>query len=192
MKYLVLITSIFFNITILQAQTDVIYPTETTESIQGVIITNIENGNLIYYKKDSVINSVKASSVYRNGAYTELSEDVLTKALWKYPDNEYYSEQYTKSMSLRNLGIGLAVFGVSIGVAGYFIINKQYHPNHDPSNIGAAMYLGGGVITHVGAVLWITGGVKAINNKRALNNLKNTQNLSFGTTNNGMGFTFNF
>ena len=49
------------------------------------------------------------------------------------------------------------------------------------------MYWGGALLTDLGIVLWISGGIKSKNNKRAMELTKRNVNLSFGPTMNGVG-----
>ncbi|NQU34203.1 MAG: hypothetical protein HQ521_13305 [Bacteroidetes bacterium] len=54
------------------------------------------------------------------------------------------------------------------------------------------LYLGGAIIGDLGIVLWISGGIKASNNKDAMEKVQKSTNLSFGPTNNGVGLILKY
>jgi len=54
------------------------------------------------------------------------------------------------------------------------------------------MFLSGFVIANVGMPLFISGGIRSLNNKKAMNKIDNYPKLTFGTTNYGIGLVLNF
>lgn len=81
-------------------------------------------------------------------------------------DFKYYEKLYYKSKSNRNLGVMLTLIGVGLSTMAYFTENSNYKQ----SNVAGILLLGGGVAIDVGAFLWIYNGIKAHNNKKAMNN----------------------
>lgn len=199
MKNLILVIAILFSTIVLKAQTDIIYPVNDTVSIQGCVINDIKDGNMVFYTKDSISNVIEADGVYRNGNYIALSSDAdispvnpyKYSRLYKGHYYDYYSNLHTKALSKRNIGIGLTFFGLSAAVAGGLILRDGGY-NNITSGIIPALYFGGALIADIGTFLWISGGVKASNNKKAMEFTQRTTNLSFATTANGIGLVLSF
>lgn len=80
-------------------------------------------------------------------------------------DFEYFEMLYYKSKSNRNLGVMITLIGVGLSTMAYFTNNS----NCEQNNVAGILLLSGGVAIDVGAFLWIYNGIKAHNNKNAMN-----------------------
>ena len=54
------------------------------------------------------------------------------------------------------------------------------------------IFFGGTIVLSVGIPLWISGGIKASNNQKAMEIINRKTNLSFEATNNGVGLVLSF
>ena len=83
----------------------------------------------------------------------------------------------------------LTITALGLTMAGVIISTDNKIENDEA---GMVLFIGGTVLFNIGVPFWIAGGVKAANNKRAMEMAKSNANLSFGMTKNGVGLTFNF
>ena len=86
---------------------------------------------------------------------------------------------------MRNAGICLASAGV--GLFAGAIIASGYN-----LNTTAVLFYSSIAPVCIGFPLWVAGSVKRQNNKKAMEQIKKNTNISFRTTDAGIGLVFNF
>ena len=119
----------------------------------------------------------------------KLNKVKIKSDLYQEHDYKYYEDLYFKSKANANLGKFIAIFGFAFNVVGV----AMYLDNDSSNDYLAPMIsIGGFVLFNVGLPVWISNGAKANNNKKAMELSKIQANLSFGTTNNGIGLAFHF
>lgn len=184
----------------LHAQHDVIYPSIGKVGIRKCTITKVDDGNRVHYVKDSISTVIEAVAIRRDGKYTTLYSALLSDSLgpimgqtlmYKGKSYDFYAKEQRSSLKIRNIGMGLTLFGLSSGIVGGLILNP-YANNSQTSRVATALYIGGGIVANIGIILWVSGGSKAANNSRAMKRAKSNANISLGTTNNGIGLLLTF
>jgi hypothetical protein len=88
----------------------------------------------------------------------------------------------------KRVGVILTTVGISGGIFfSLFAVNNDFVGD---SRNDALIY--NAIVTNVGVSLWISGGIIAANNKKAMEKIKPNADLSFRTTNNGVGLVMRF
>ena len=98
---------------------------------------------------------------------------------------DYYNAIFKKATKLRNVGIILTSAGVGLFVGALIASNYNL-------NTTGILLLSSVATISVGAPLWIAGGVKRKNNRKAMEQIKRNMSVSFRTTNSGVGLVLNF
>ncbi|MFA5418505.1 MAG: hypothetical protein WC341_08605 [Bacteroidales bacterium] len=98
-------------------------------------------------------------------------------------DFEYYQQTYNESMHISHNGMIMTFAGAVACGAGIYIGESG-----NGGFIGAVLFLGGGLMANAGIPIWISSGIKAANNRAAMERCKKDISLSFGGTPNGIGF----
>jgi len=196
MKKVLLLTIIVFNTVFLNAQSDIIYTSDSGNIIFNCKIIEVKNGNNVYYVKDSISDSVVAIAITKDGNYIDLTKytESLNKEkkksdLYKEHNYNYYKKLYLQSKSNANLGKFFTIFGLGFNIVGAVMYFDNDIYNDD---IAITMSIGGFVLFNVGLPVWIINGTKANNNRRAMELSRVHANLSFCYTKNGIGLTFHF
>ncbi len=185
------------------SQSDIIYPLDGSNPIIECEITVIHNGNIVYYLKNETPRWVEAKSIKIKGLYTELnannSNDNDLKSNIPYKQGVYRGHNYNyyqnlriKSTNQRNVGMFMFFLGFGCEVAGYLMVIDDKITN---DGAGQIWILGGAILSNIGIPLWIAGGVKRANNKKAMEltqDKMNISSLSIKPTNNGLGLVLNF
>lgn len=102
-------------------------------------------------------------------------------------DYQYYEDLYNKAFSRRKIGNILTIFGASCGIVGIVLSTRA-----DTDELGTALFMTGGIVINIGIPLWIAGGIKASNNKKAMEELKKQDSLTVGLSAYGIGLAFRF
>jgi hypothetical protein len=209
MKNIFIILVIMCSNLLIQAQSDIIYTTENGKIIFDCKIIEVQYGNMVYYLKDTVQNTVEALMITKDGVNIKLTKfDVNTKSNDELPTTisglvvkqepkgmfegkhyNYYLRTYKSAKHKRNFGIILAVVGFTATAAG-MAMSMNYLNTKEQQETATGVYIGGIIVHNLGMLLWISGAVKTSNNRKAMEIAK--ANLSFGPTNNGIGFTLAF
>ena len=203
MKRILLLIALLSIGILLQAQKrckDAVHPTESRKSILNCCIKNIKDGNIVVYTKGRKTYEIEAVAINYHGEYGDLRNDnssVRNKVLAdNNPDNlykghscDYYYNKYKNANTQKWAGVILTSCGLGVAVGGVI-----YTGNHlfEGSNAGGLIFLSGVIISGAGAALWISGGKKRANNRKAMEECKRATNLSFGMGNNGIGLALNF
>ena len=178
MKYFILIFVLVFSSLMMLAQTDVIYPEIGKTSIRNCSITKVTKGNIVHYVKDSVSSDIVAVAIRRNGDYIPLTDEVIDVskkqfALYQGKTYDYYNEEYRKIIKNRNLGIGLTLCGLGAGIIGGLNMNRT---GHNSNKVFKVLYFGGGILTNIGIIVWVSEGTHAANISKAMKKAK----INFG------------
>lgn len=202
MKKLFLFIAIVFSGMLMQAQdecTDIIYPADGGSIIFNCCITDVSQGNIVSYTKDSISGIIVAVAISKDGQYVDLKKyksSLDSKAetvnepdgLYRGHNYDYYSKQYNRASSRQVFGAFLTVFGLGLEIGGLVMANRSSSNNRAATNL----YIAGAISFTIGFPLLISGGAKKANNKRAMEECKRNANLSLGATNNGLGLVLNF
>ncbi len=172
-----------------RAQSDIIYTT-AGDTIKKCRITEVSKGNMVHYTKKFKDYKVEAYAIDRNGKYMAINTLAMDptapltegKGLYRGHDYDYYENIFIKSMSTKRTGILLTFLGATTCVAG--ALTLQRNPNEVA---GAMLFIGGGFMADGGIALWIYGGIKSNNNRRAMQECKRGLNLTLGPTSDGFG-----
>ena len=186
--------------------TDIIYPTDGKSIIFNCCIDEVKDGNIVYFVKDGKRHIVESIAINKGGRYIELKVEshqpieVIPEAepvtgLYKGHDYNYYNEKYMKANGQKRFGVIFTLLGTGLAVGGVVILANEankYVYNESNVVVGALMYVNGIILFNIGVPLWISGGIKKTNNRRAMEATKRSMNLSLGTTNNGAGLIVRF
>jgi len=174
------------------SQTDVIYPAEGGTIIENCEIREIKDGNVVYYLKNFKESHIVALAISQDGVYIPLSAGNRNDSYAVAPvarnngmgnDYEYYRRLRSGALAKRNVGIVFTFVGIGAAVAGSLMLMEN-----ESVDEATALYIGGEVLANVGVILWISGGIKAANNRKAMNRARMASGLSFGPTQHGVGF----
>ena len=191
MKFLYLTTLLLLLASNSRAQSDIVYSL-SGDTIRKCRILEIYDGNMVRYTKKQKNKEVQAAAVYYKKEYRSLSmgnaylsTEGLKEGAGLYNGNpcSYYRLTLRNANSTKNAGILLTFVGLTSTCLG--VITLVGKPG---STSGAALYLGGAVVADLGIALWIYGGIKSANNRKAMKECERKLQLSFGTTHNGIGF----
>ena len=195
MKNILLTLSILFIVIIVQAQTDIIYPAEGGNIIFDCKINEVKNGNNVHFTKDSISDVVVAVAITKDGNYIDLSEYVEKmnydkisptineqSGLYKGHNYEYYQKEFKHAARQKAFGFVLAGIGLGAGAI-------SLSANIDSSE---GWIIASVILFNIGMPIMISKTIKCSNNKKAMGMTKRNTNLSFSTTNNGVGLVFNF
>ncbi|MCF8348019.1 MAG: hypothetical protein K9G61_04335 [Bacteroidales bacterium] len=190
-KILLIIAMLLLSMAI-NAQTDIVYTMEG-DTISQCKIFEITKGNMVSYNKHFKDYQVEAKAISRQGTYLKLNEipaefiNQDENVLYRGHDFTYYEQTYQKAMKIKRQGALLTFLGLTVGTLGVFVTI-----DNPREIIGPLMAVGGGGMMDAGIFMWIYGGVKSANNRKAMNQCKQSTKLSFGTTSQGVGFRLKF
>ncbi len=89
------------------------------------------------------------------------------------------------------MGLGTAIIGYS--KLSKYVANGGSIYTSSGARISSIVFLTGLLIMDVGIPLWIAGGIKESNNKKAMKNCKKPDaSLNLGVTENGVGLVYKF
>ena len=209
--FLFLVFFIYSSIALL-AQTDAIY----TTSDDGLIIFNckineVKYGNMVSYTKNNVTTMVKAYLIIKDGQKINLHE--LNSNLKITPpestvnnniqttktptditndnDYSYYQKTYKRAIHQRNFGMLLTIGGAGLAIGSLTAASNDPFLSNDDFKVLQAVFIIGDIVSTAGLILWISGGVKAHNNRVAMEKI-NLSKVSIAPTHNGIGVVFAF
>jgi len=193
MKKLTVTIVILFGALFINAQSDIIYPSKSKKAIKRCKITQVSNINMVYYTKNYLSDSIEATSILKDGTYITFNKTPEIsvserQGYYKGHDYSYYQSKYKPAKRMQRIGIAITILGIGVGTGIYFVAKSM-----DSMNAAKDEFLPASVIViNVGISLWVSGGIIASNNKKAIEKIKRDANLSFGVTNNGVGLVLNF
>ena len=203
MKKLLIVIFIIGTGILLNAQEeclDAVHPTEGKNIIFNCCIDEVKYGNVVFYTKGGESQVIQAIAITKDGQYIKLEKYESTQedeiepiiendGLYKGHDFNYYKVLFHKANSQKKIGVFLTIIGFGLEIAGTVMISDNTSAN---DYTGAALYVSGFIAFNVGVPLWIAGGIKRKNNKRAMEETKKGLNLSIKNTEYGIGLVMNF
>lgn len=195
MKYYISLI-LLVNSLLVYSQNDVIYPEGGKAIIRKCTISDVIDGNEVHYSKDSITDVVKAVAIVYNGTYIDLYEHRFTKEIEQpykkaVVDYDFYNSNYNRAIRNRNTGIILTVSGLCASVLGGIYIGNPGNTKSD-NIVFEVLYIGGAVVANVGMILWVSEGIRAANNRKAMKGAVRNTKLSLGLSNNGIGLLLTF
>jgi len=196
MKHSILIIILIISALTIQAQSDIIYPEIGKVGVSKCTITSVTDGNQVHYTKDTISDVMEAVTIRWKRKFFSLYAtpgEVLKNpaAIYDSKDNNFYLKQYKRAIRTRNVGIAFTVLGVASGIVGGLTLSANQYTNKPMDNY-RLLYYGGAILTNLGVMLWVSEGIRAENNGKAMKKAKNNTNLSLGATNNGLGLLLTF
>ena len=199
MKKIALSIIILFFSTFIFSQSDIIYSVKSEKVIRNCKITQVKNISTVYYTKNYISDSVQAYAITKDGNYITLSLDKINlyhnnldlqngSFTYKGHNYSYYEHENKRALGPLIAGSILVPVGATLLILG--VNSASSYEGGDPAQL--ILVTPGFIITNVGIPLLIYGIIKSFNSKRAMNRIKNTTNLTFGPTNNGIGLVLNF
>lgn len=194
MKQLMIIVMILISMLTLQAQKDIIYPDIGKMAIRKCKITNVTEGNKVHFTKDSVSRVIEAVAIRKDGYYIDLYVNNIDlnqdeSVVYKGTNYDYYEKCHRSAIKTRNVGIGLTLFGIGAGVIGGLSLGRLGN-SKTMNSVYEILYVGGAVAMNIGVILWVSEGIRAANNSKAMKRAKTNANISLAFTGNGLGLVF--
>lgn len=174
---------------------DIVYPTDGSAVIFDCCIKEVKDGNMVMYTKGTESHMIRAKTIVRGGLTLQLTKinPTIGTGIYRGHDYDYYKSLSEKARRQRNVGSFLTITGFGFQVIGIVFLADG---NYSNDGAGQAFYWLGFIEWSVGLPLWISGGVKNVNNKRAMEecrrNTANIPKLNLGLTSNGVGLTLKF
>lgn len=181
---------------------DAIYPQNGGRTIFDCCVLDITGGNEVLYCKDGDTLSITARAVSKSGAYFELqkyqdqgieeqpkpSDEIY---LYKGYNYEYYENLYYRAGVQQGIGVFLSILGVGLEVTGVVMANKGelYSKSYET---GTKLIWLGSFCEVFGIPLWISGGIRKANNRKAMEEIDHLKSLTFGSNPNGIGLSYKF
>ena len=211
-KALLLIIIIVYGLGLIaqNSNDDIIYPLNKKKAIMECQILEITEGNLILYMLDGIDYEIKAIAVKRNGEYIDLKEFDIKPIVETQSDNDnldelyrgedynYYFKESKKAKKLKATGMFFTALGIGTSVIGFRGLRRYIGTDREISNSKAAtnsslLFITGLVILDIGIPLWVAGGIKNSNNKKAMKKCKKPNiSLSLGISTDGIGLVYKF
>ena len=210
MKVLVLTFFFVFSGMLMLAQEeckDIIYPIDGESIIFNCCIKEVKHGNLVFFTREGVSDSLAAVAITKDGQYIDLKKYMSQldnqvsppedpEVLYKGHNFSYYNEIYRKATVQRSAGIVLTVLGAFLGTTGVITLsnnskNSAYN-NTSGNMLGTTILVLGAISFDVGLPMWISGGIKRSNNRKAMEEIERNMNLSFGVSRDGVGLVLKF
>ncbi|HSG68578.1 MAG TPA: hypothetical protein VK994_07725 [Bacteroidales bacterium] len=182
---------------------DIIYLPDGESMIFKCCVDKIEDGNLVFYTRDGLQDTTRASAVSVDGNYIELRlpgqgnagelEPIPLQgepSLYKGHDYSYYQREFERATLQKHIGIVLTFAGAFAELTGYiFLVSNTSEGYKQP--MGAILFVAGIMMESVGIPLWISGGVKRANNRKAMEDMVKHK-LSLKPTAHGIGLVLQF
>ena len=209
MKKLLLITGLIVLSTSLFAQEkckDIIYPADGKSIIFDCCIYEVTEVNIVHYVRDGDTASIAAASIVKDGQEIKFGAisgqfnpspyQIASPTHYEH-DYEYYKRTYRYATNQKNAGIGFTIIGLLLETTGYVLIIDQnnksaYQYDVNKEKMGVTFVVAGAFFETIGIPLWISGGIKRANNKKTIDAIEKSKNLSFEFTGTGVGFNMKF
>ena len=202
-KLLLLIILFYGSLSVFSQETcsDIIYLPDGQSMIFKCCVQKIEDGNLVYFSRAGEQDTVRAMAVNVDGNNIALSvqandsipavvRPAVSEMSEQKHDYHYYEREFEKATLQKHIGIVLTFLGAFSEVTGYiFLMSNTSEEYKQP--MGAILFVGGIVMESVGIPLWISGGIKRANNRKAMETLRQ-QGLSLKLAPHGLGMVYRF
>jgi hypothetical protein len=182
---------------------DIIYSQEGEKILFDCCILEVRNTNNVLYIKGGDTLNVLANGITKDGQYIELVKNpnkVVDQAhpeetdqgLYRGHNYAYYEKLFNGSRTREGFGVFFTLLGIGLESAGIIIAANQYATDDELATAGSCL-LFGSLFECVGIPLWISGGVRKANNRRAMEDIKqNKGELSLGMSSYGFGLRYRF
>lgn len=182
---------------------DAVHPTEQRKSILNCCIKDIKPGNLVVYEIGGETYEIEAIAINYKGEYFDVqSNNEIMSNVQKdnYPGisyeghtYDYYKQLYNKANGQMTIGITLAAVGLGALIGGsVHMQNYESQQLFDIDDAGMGITLIGIAAMGVGIPIAIVGGTKRHKYKQGIQAIEGKANLSFRTTNSGIGLALKF
>lgn len=204
MKNILLLLAIIFTSNVLMSQnsgSDIIFPTGDKPTIRDCKIIDVQHGNVVFYSKGGIEERIEALSIKKDGKFIDLTETSVSapklntenntnnNGLYKGYNYEYYHSLSRKARGTKSFGVIFTLLGLGAMVAS----SLNASDNGYASETDQTIYLAGFITFNIGIPLWISGGVKNKNNKKAMSRCQNPNySVNLGSTQNGFGLVMRF
>jgi hypothetical protein len=112
---------------------------------------------------------------------------------YKGHDYDYYQKKFQGATQQRGFGIFLTITGAAANITSV-VLASDGNDSNDNTGVGLNIY--GILAFNTGLPLWISGGIKRGKNRRAMKRTQSntipSKSFTLGSTNYGLGFTYNF
>jgi hypothetical protein len=181
---------------------DIIFTDDGNRMIFNCCIQEVVDGNTVVYTKDGKLGRIRAVAVTNDGQYYELegpAEPAEKPAVvleidpdkYRGKDYKYYERLFYGARTRQRIGILFTFSGLGLEIAGIVMSNKDNLTTAE-MNRAAGIYLAGAILENLGIPLWISGGIKKANNRKAMKKIKKQQDIYLGWNSYGVGVGFRF
>lgn len=180
---------------------DIIYCQEGNRILFDCCILEVRNSTDVTYAKGGDTLSVSAYAITKDGEYLELvknpnkpaevQQEPTEQGLYRGHDYKYYERLFYGSRKREGFGVFLTLLGVGLEIGGIVIASDTYATDKELTTAGN-LILVGSLCETIGIPLWISGGVRKANNRRAMLEIKHNQGLSLGANSYGFGLVYRF
>jgi len=118
---------------------------------------------------------VEAQSDPFSGKSDSTMADLNQSGTTEKHDFDYSQQTYNESKRISHNGMMMAFVGAAFCGAGIYL-----EESGNGGFIGAVLFFGGGLMANAGIPIWISSGIKAANNRKALDRCRQEVTLSFG------------
>jgi hypothetical protein len=184
---------------------DAVHPTENRKSILNCCIKEVKPGNIVVYKLSGTLYEIEAVAINYKGEYFDLNnnteifnivyEDNYPGILYDGHDYAYYNDLYKKANGQMTIGIALTAIGGGMVVGSFAVMVNNavdYDSGEGIGGTGIGLLLLGATGIGVGIPVMISGATKKKRYQVPMNEIKRQANLSFRTTNHGVGLVMKF
>jgi hypothetical protein len=181
---------------------DKIFTADGNKIILNCCIKRVVDGNIVVYSKGGETLRIPAVAISKNGEYMELfsEEEILNEryavgedksGLYRGHGYSYYRQLYEGSQNRKTFGMVFTFLGLGLEATGLIMAE----------NVSGALYFDntardvlrlGIIFQTVGVPLWISGAVRASNNKKAMKAIESRHELSIRATEYGIGLVYRF
>ena len=179
----------------------VIFGSKPSMAQTGAIYTTNIDGLCILDRKINAAGLVKSYEVFEyeqkikfQEADDGIKEDEQTAvATFVSYDNDYsyYQKTYKRAIRQRNIGIILTAGGMGLAIGSFIAASSDSYLSDKDLKTYKTMFIAGDVILATGLAVWISGGIKAHNNRIAMEKIKLSKVL-IAPTQHGIGLVFAF
>lgn len=205
MKRAVIFGLLLFSVCYVRAQNeckDIIYTQEGDKILFNCCILEVRDANDVIYIKGNDTLDVRAYAITKDGEYLELvknlnkpTEAVMHEIgdpeIYRGHNYAYYQRLYYGSKKRQGVGIFLTMLGVGLEVGGFIMASNQYVTDEELTTAGNLILIGS-LMETVGIPLWISGGIRKANNRKAMEEIEKNRGLSLGFNNYGVGVRYRF
>ena len=181
---------------------DIIYTQEGDKIFFNCCILEVRNVNDVVYIKGNDTLNVRAYAITKDGEYLELvknpnkplvteQDEITGRELYRGKPYAYYEKLFYGSRTRQGVGVFLTLLGVGLEVGGFVIASNQYVTDSELNTAGNLILIGS-LMETLGIPLWISGGIRKANNRKAMEEMKKNSSLSLGFNNYGVGMVYRF